>query len=186
MASFQTSFNKHIENTHKRMQEGFLIKSSSLLTISLKKRFQLDFDGLATFVKSSHLFKFEQCAHGSVVVFRFWSTGSPWKLAVISRIFTMNDLPVVGLFNWTGTVASIGVPKFAVRNTINAWSKISGNFTLHGFHPKDIELLFVNQIRGIPIGNCHFCPTTRNVKDRGFQCLSLGPDAFKPKPPSPF
>ncbi len=66
------------------------------------------------------------------------------------------------------------------------WSKILRHFTLCEFHQKVIELHFVNQVRGIPIGNHLICPTTRNEKDGKFQCLPLEPDVFKPKLPSPF
>lgn len=98
----------------------------------------------------------------------------------------MNNPPVVDIFEWTCPLASFGVPKFLSRNWIVAWSEISHHFTFCEFHPEAIEILFVNQIRGILIGNNPIRPTTQNKTDGGFQCSSEGPVVFKPDLPNPF
>jgi len=43
-----------------------------------------------------------------------------------------------------------------------------------------LQLLFVNQVRGIPIGNLPLCNTCRSEVDGGIQCLVDGPDLFNP------
>ncbi len=43
-----------------------------------------------------------------------------------------------------------------------------------------LQLLFVNQVRGIPIGNLPICNTCRSEVDGGIQCSVDGPDLFNP------
>ncbi len=139
----------------------FLIESLNLLTkISLKKRHQINLDGVISFIELSHLCKFAQCTHGSVAVYHLLSMKGLWKLGIISGFFPMNNPLVVDMFEWTGTLASFGVPNFVSRKSIVAWSEISAHFSFCEFHPKDVEIIFVSQSRGIPIGNNPISPTT--------------------------
>ncbi len=108
------------------------------------------------------------------------------KLGIISGIFPVNDPPVVDMFEWTGALASFGVPEFVSRKLLISCSEISNHFSFCEFHPEDVKILFVNQIRGIPIGNNPISLTTRNEIDGRFQCSSAGHDVFKPALPSPF
>ncbi len=181
----------HSLNTLKTPTSGskklFIIESSNALTeISLKKRYQISYEGPIAFIESSHLCKFAQCAHGSVVIYRLRLKEKFWKLGIISGIFPLNDPPVVNMFEWTGDLAIFGVPKFVSGKLNISWSEILDHFSFREFHPDEVEILFVNQIRGIPIGNNPICPTTRNEIDGGFQCSSAGPDIFKPDLPNPF
>ncbi len=98
----------------------------------------------------------------------------------------MNVPPAIDLFEWVGPVRCCGNPKFASIHELKCWSKISTYFLLREFNANDIELIFVNQIRGIPIGNSPISPSTRNKSNGGIQCSSSGPDIFSLQISSPF
>ncbi len=132
---------------------AFIIGSTnSLNMMALQRRFILDMDGPITFMESLQLCQFQQCGRGSVVAFRLLSS-SDWKLGIVKSIFPMNHPPVAGVFEWTGRVSSPGIPEFVNREMIVRWSDISSHFSLREFSPDELELVFVNQVRGIPIGN---------------------------------
>ncbi len=115
-----------------------------------------------------------------MVAFRLLSS-TDWKLRIVRSIFPLNDPPVVDLFKWTGRVSSPGFPEFVSWNENVEWSDISFHFTLQELSPDGMELVFVNQVRGIPIGNDPISDNTRNSRDSGIQCSSSGPNIFSPQ-----
>jgi len=165
----------------------FLVENSNYLrAICINRRHTLDMSGPVTFIESSQLSKFMQCCNGSVAVFSYLPDDTPWWLGIVRGIFPMNIPPAIDLFEWVGPLQCFGTPKFASIHEIKCWSEISAHFLLREFNANDIEFIFVNQIRGIPIGNSPISPSTRNKSDGGIQCSSSGPDVFSPQIQSPF
>ncbi len=107
-----------------------------------------------------------------------------WKLGIVRSIFPMNDPPAIDLLEWTGGVSDTGVPSFASPKFIETWDDISSHFTLREIDPGNVEIVFLNQVRGIPIGNNPVSENTRNCSDGGIQCSSDGPDIFSPNVPT--
>ncbi len=136
-----------------------------------------------TFIESLQLCLFRQCGQGSVVAFKR-SFCNDWKLGIVRSIFPMNVPPAIDLFEWTGGVSDTGVPSFASLKFIEKWDDVSSHFTLREFDPKNVESVFLNQVRGIPIGNNPVSENMRNCSDGGIQCSSSGPDIFSPSVPS--
>ncbi len=68
---------------------------------------------------------------------------------------------------------------------ISDWSDIAHHFIYKVFSGDSVELLFVNQVRGIPIRNLDISNNCRNEVDGGIQCSVDGPDVFKPIVPIP-
>ncbi len=115
-----------------------------------------------------------------MVAFRLPSS-TDWKLGIVKSIFPLNNPPVVDLFEWTGRVSSPGFSDFVSLKDVPEWSDISFCFTLQELSPDGMELVLVDQIRGIPIGNNPISDNTGNCRERGIQCSSNGPDIFSPQ-----
>ncbi len=148
----------------------FAIQSSNLLIgRSVKEQFKLDFDGPVTFIELSQIYKFSQRGHGSMGVFCVHTVCSLWNLGMLSGIFPMNFPPLLDVFEWSGPVVSVNVQNFVDQKAINDWSRESDHILLCEFHPKDIELNFVNQIsEAFPLETVLFSQQQEIKKTEGF------------------
>ncbi len=95
----------------------------------------------------------------------------------------MDIVPSANIFVWSGTLEIPGTPTFAAGHNSKKWSDVDQHFNLISFGTDDIELKFVNQVSGIPIGNKPICLSVRNVIDGGLQSSIFGPDVFDPEVP---
>ncbi len=65
----------------------------------------------------------------------------------------LNTSKQILLFEWIRSVMESGIPDFVHNKMISDWSDIAHHFIYKEFLCDSVELLFVNQVRGIPIGN---------------------------------
>ncbi len=78
-------------------------------------------------------------------------------------------------------MSSPGFPEFVSLKGIVESSDISFHFTLQELSPDEMELVIVNQVRGVPIGNNPISDNTTNCRDGRIQCSSSQPDIFSPQ-----
>ncbi len=105
-----------------------------------------------------------------------------WKLAGHLRLEVSNQ---IWLFERTGPITIAERSDFVHDKIISNWSDIAHHFRYRELLGDSLQLLFVNQVRGTPIGNLPICNTCRRDIDRGIQCSVDGPDVFNPKVPFP-
>lgn len=143
----------------------------------------MDVNGPVTFIESSQLCSFPQSCLRNVCVFRSYNDETGWKLGIIQNLFPSNKFPLVRLFCWIGEISCLGNASFSSPNS-RTWNDVKSHFVLESHFLSDIELIFVNQIRGESIRNDPICPTTVSADDGGVQCSLFGPDIFSPDVPS--
>ncbi len=133
----------------------FLVQSSNLLIAIILKKWNWTLTVQSLSLKCLSLANFHNAPWkcGSFPFAHCWIIVETWNN---KQHFPMNFPPVVDVFEWTGPVASVGVPKFVKWNAIKDWSSVSDHFLLHEFHPTYIELFFVNQIQSTHIGTVLF------------------------------
>ena len=163
----------------------FIVTSSSnLIGIKVTNRHVLKKDGPATFIECTQLSGFKQSCAGNVCVLRVGNQNH-WKLGIIQNLFPLNETPIIRIFIWIGDVSSYGIPSFATKSR-QSFADIENDFKLHSFALGDIELYFVNQVRGTSIRLESICPSTTNNLDGGVQCSRYGPELFSPAVPTNF
>ncbi len=108
-----------------------------------------------------------------------------WQLGILQAIHAFNVTNQIRLFEWIGPVTISGTPDFVHDIMISEWCDISHHFSYREFTSNSLQLLFVNQVRGTPIGNLPICNTCRSEIDGGIQCSVDGPDLFIPIVPFP-
>ncbi len=64
-------------------------------------------------------------------------------------------------------VSCVGVTEFVTLNKIDKWLNVAHHFTLQEINTDDIEMVFLNQIRGIQIGNNLIYKNTRSDHNGG-------------------
>ncbi len=72
------------------------------------------------------------------------------------------------------------ITNFFHDKIVSECSDISHHFSYREFSANSLQLLFVNRVRGTPIGNLLICNTCRSEIDDGIQCSVDGPDVFDP------
>ena len=163
----------------------FIVGSSNdLIHLEITSRISLDIKGPITFIESSQLFCAKSSCWCNVVAFRPINYQS-WRLGILQAIHVLNTSKQILLFEWIGPVTELGMPDFVHDKIISDWSDIAHHFIYKVFSCDSVELLFVNQVRGIPIGNLPISDNCRSEVDGGIQCSVDGPDVFKPTVPIP-
>lgn len=76
-----------------------------------------------------------------------------WKLGIVKSFFAMDAVPHANIFIWLGSLDILGTPKFGTVLGLKKWTDIKHYFHLEKLEVEEIELLLVNQVHGIPIGN---------------------------------
>ncbi len=67
---------------------------------------------------------------------------------------------------------------FGYWSGVQEWTDLSHHFQLEKLETEEIELLFIYQVCGIPIGNKPICSSIKNVVNGGMQSSKFGPDVF--------
>ncbi len=104
-----------------------------------------------------------------------------WCLGVIELLSVVPPEALV-IHQWDGSVSKLGVPLF-VESDIQFWNDVVSHFSRVIFDPKEVEIKFLNQVRGSTLNNAPIESTTRSNVDGGGQCSSKGPMVFAVSPP---
>ncbi len=75
------------------------------------------------------------------------------------------------MHQWDGSVSKLGVPLF-VESDIQFWNNVASHISRVIFDPKEVEIKFLNQVRGSTVNNAPIESTTTNNVDGGVQCSS--------------
>ena len=158
--------------------------SNILIDEEITGRVALDVKGPITFIESSQLICAKHSCWCNVVVFHPRGDQG-WRFGILQAIHLLSTSKEILLFEWTGPVTKSGVPDFVHKKIISEWSDIAHHFHYKSFSIDSVQLLFVNQVRGILIGNLNISNNCRNEVDGGIQCSVDGPDLFNPTVPKP-
>ncbi len=165
------------------IQKVFVVTDSCNLTcIDVSGRRKFGSNGPVTFLECTQLSHFLQSCTGNVCMFREIISRT-WHLVIIQHLFAVSDEPIARLFQWIGGVSAHGEPSFACKPR-QLWSDVSSDFKLSSHVLMDVELLFVNQVRGVYIHLDQICPSTTNSIDGGIQSLDSGQDISSPVIPT--
>eukprot|EP00984_Skeletonema_dohrnii_P018643 scaffold8747_cov78-Skeletonema_dohrnii-CCMP3373.AAC.1 len=153
--------------------------STTLSYQSISSRVTMPKEGITTFIANTSVAKLPQGANGVFAVFRKKKSDS-WHLAVIESFFYLNHdgTDKIHLFEWTGPLAS-SFGSAAFHSAIT-WDDLHPHFTRRMFELEEIDLFFVNQVRGNTFPNHTIPDVTRSDKDGGIQCHPDGPDVVPP------
>mmetsp|Transcript_12308 Transcript_12308/g.26192 ORF Transcript_12308/g.26192 Transcript_12308/m.26192 type:complete len:567 (+) Transcript_12308:899-2599(+) len=163
-------------------RQMFVIEETNdIACINVSGRHHLKKEGPVTFLECTQLARFPQSCAGIVCAFQVKT--KKWKLGAIQNLFPLNNRPIVRVFCWVGALHLPSVPLFATIHR-SSWQDIESHFSLQNYFLLDIEIVFINQIRGTSIRMEPICSTTTNVIDGGVQCSRVGPDLFSPMVPT--
>ena len=143
--------------------------TNSLQCETLSSRVCMEKEGVSSYIICTCVSKLPQGGNGSICVFRVKSN-TTWHLAVIESFFYIkkDGKDLVHLLEWKGDISSYGQPSF--YNTTN-WLDFSGHFSHKSFHLQDIELYYVNKVRGNTFQSLPISDNTRSTKDTGIQMV---------------
>ena len=125
----------------------------------------MSLEGLFTVIECTSVSHLDRNANDSYVVFKLGN--GIWKFAIVSAIYYLQkdgSDGVISLFEWTVTITNRGCPDFLIAN---CWADMEPHFTLVKYQVNEVNLRFVNQVRGEAISGERINPLTRNGSDGG-------------------
>lgn len=138
-------------------------------------RYSIPDKGPVSFIQSTSHSHFTHNCENHSIVYRE-TVSDDWRYAIVESIFYLQDNNsngVIYLSEWTGILEYPGLPKLFKCKT---YDEMKTHLTRRCYDLDDIELVFVNQIRGDTILNIPIDTRTRNSVDGGVQCLPTGSD----------
>jgi hypothetical protein len=150
-------------------------ETNDLKRYEIDGRYDMPYDGPVSFIQSTSHSHFTQNCMNHSIVYRDISSDI-WRYAIVESIFYLQNDGcdgVVYLSEWTGPIERPGLPKLF---KCKSYDEMIPHLTRRCLSLDDIELVFVNQIRGGTILNIPINTRTRNLVDGGIQCLPTGSD----------
>lgn len=143
--------------------------TNALQDIEISQHHIIDENETVAFIESSQLCNFPRWCRRNVIAFRDEKSVNLY-LGIIQSVHLLDSSPSNNIFEWAGPVITHRISGFAQERFLSKWEDSATHFMFWMFSPSDIEMLFLNQIRGIPIGNETICSTCRSEIGGGVHC----------------
>ncbi len=142
-----------------------ILDGFELLHVEVLHWLVFDDTGPVTFIKCTQLCNFPQHCNGNVVAFCKKDNGK-WCLGVIELLSIVPSETLI-IHQWDGHVSKLGVPLF-VESDIKCWNDVASHFNRAVLDPKQVEIEFLNQDKGITANNAPIKSPKRSIVDGEF------------------